>query len=167
MPEHQHLSTRPGCISRMLRAFAILGLWSCLPTQALFAAPDTAQASGAAATGTRRQIDINDLFQQWVHSREEEERGATIQIFRPAASMDFPASWFRMQYKFARNGRCEFFFLAPNDSHYFKPCTWTISADKLMLQISANGKSTSYRIAELTGKILRLTPIAVAPIWIF
>jgi hypothetical protein len=147
----------------MLRTFAILGLWACLPTQALFAAPDTAKASGAAATGTRRQIDINYLFQHWVHSREEEERGATIQIFRPAASMDFPASWFRMEYKFARDGRCEFLFLAPNDGHYFKPCTWKISADKSILKISANRGSTSYSIAELNGKILRFTPLQLPP----
>jgi len=163
MSEQQDLSTRPGCISRVLRAFAILSLWLCLPTQALFAAPETAQASAAAANGTRRQIDINDLFQHWVHSREEEERGATIQIFRPAASMDFPASWFRMEYKFARNGRCEFLVLAPNDGHYFKPCTWTVSADKLMLQISTNRGSTSYKIAELNGKILRFTPLQLPP----
>ena len=163
MPNQQDLSTRPGCISRGLRSFAILSLWSCLPTQALCAAPDTVQASGAAATETRRQIDINDLFQHWVHSREEEERGATIQIFRPVASMDFPPSRFRMAYTFARNGRCEFFFLAPDDGHYFKPCTWKISADKLMLQISANRGSTSYRIAELNGKILRFTPLQLPP----
>jgi hypothetical protein len=111
----------------------------------------------------RRQIDINDLFQHWVHSREEEERGATIQIFRPDASMDFPPSRFRMAYTFARNGRCEFFFLAPDDGHYFKPCTWKISADKLMLQISTNRGSTSYRIAELNGKILRFTPLQLPP----
>jgi hypothetical protein len=147
----------------VLRAFAILSLWSCLSTQALFAAPDTAQASGAAATETRRQIDINDLFQHWVHSREEEERGATIRIFRPAVSMDFPPSRFRMQYKFARDGRCEFLFLAPNDGHYFKRCTCIISADKLMLQISANRGSTSYKLAELNGKILRFTPLQLPP----
>ena len=163
MPNQQDLSTRPGCIGRVLRSFAILSLWSCLPTQALFAAPDTAQAAGAAATGTRRQIDTNDLFQHWVHSREEEERGATIQIFRPVASMDFPPSRFRMAYKFARNGRCEFLFLDPGDGHYFKPCTWTISADKLMLQISANRGTTSYKIAELNGKILRFTPLQLPP----
>jgi len=163
MPEHQDLSTRPGCISRMLRTFAILGLWACLPTQALFAAPDTAQASGAAATGTRRHLDINNLFQHWIHSREEEQPDAKIEIFRPAASMDFPPSRFRMEYKFARDGRCEFLFLAPNDGHYFKPCTWTISADKLMLQISANRGSTSYKIAELNGKILRFTPLQLPP----
>ena len=163
MPNQQDLSTRPGCIGRVLRSFAILSLWTCLPTQALFAAPDTAQASGAAATKTRHQIDINDLFQHWVHSREEEQRGATIQIFRPVASMDFPASWFRMAYKFARNGRCEFLFLDPGDGHHFRPCTWKISADKLMLQIRTNRWSPSYKIAELNGKILRLTPLQLPP----
>jgi hypothetical protein len=147
----------------MLRTFAILGLWACLPTQALFAAPDTAQASGAAATGTRRHLDINNLFQHWIHSREEEQPDAKIEIFRPAASMEFPPSRFMMEYKLARDGRCEFLFLAPNDGHYFKPCTWKISADKLMLQISANRGSTSYKIAELNGKILRFTPLQLPP----
>ncbi len=147
----------------VLRSFAILSLWSCLSTQALCAAPDTAQASGTETNGTRRQIDINDLFQNWVHSREEEERGATIQIFRPDASMDFPTCRFRMEYTFARTGRCEFLFLAPDDGHYFKPCTWKMSADKSILQISANGKVTSYKIAELTGKILRFTPLQLPP----
>ena len=163
MPDQQDLATRPGCISRVLRSFAILSLWSCLSIQALSAAPDTARASGTEATGTRRQIDINDLFQHWVHSREEEERGATIQIFRPVASMDFPPSRFRMAYKFARDGRCEFLFLAPDDGHYFKPCTWKMSADKSILQINAKRGSTSYKIAELTGKILRFTPLQLPP----
>jgi hypothetical protein len=32
----------------------------------------------------------------------------------------------------------------------------------MIVQISANGKTISYRIAQLTGKILRLTPLGVA-----
>ena len=143
----------------VLRSFAILSLWSCLSTQALFAAPDTAQATGTNTTRTRRQVDINDLFQHWVRSSEEEQPGGTVQTFRPAASMNFPPSRFRMAYKFAPNGGCEFYFLSPDDAHRFKPCTWTISADKLILQISANGQSTSYRIAQLNGKILRFKPL--------
>ena len=143
----------------VLRSFAILSLWSCLFTQALFAAPDTGQAAGTTTTGTRRQVDINDLFQHWVRSSEEEQPGGTVQIFRPAASMNFPPSRFRMAYKFAPKGGCEFYFLSPDDAHHFKPCTWTVSADKMILQISANGKSTSYRIVQLTGNSLRLTPL--------
>ena len=142
----------------VLRSFAILGLWSCLSTQALLAAPDTAQAHGTNTAGTRRQVNLNDLFQHWVRSSEEEQPGGTVQVFRPAASIIFPPSRFRMAYKFAPKGGCEFYFLSPDDAHHFKPCTWTISADKMILQISVDRKSTSYRIAELNGKSLRLTP---------
>jgi len=141
------------------RSLAILSLCSCLSTQTLFAAPDTAQAAGTQATGTRRRIDINNLFQHWVRSSEEEESGGTVQIFRPAESMKFPPSRFRMAYKFAPNGGCEFYYLSPDDGHHFKPCTWTITADKLILQISADGQSTSYRIAQLTRQTLRLKPL--------
>lgn len=144
----------------VLRVFAILSLWSCLTTQALIAAPDTAQAAGSKSTGTRIDIDINDLFQHWVHSSEEEQPGATVQIYRPAASMKFPPSRFRMAYKFAPNGGCEFYFLSPDDAHHFKPCNWTISAsDKTILKINANGKMNSYRIAQLNAKVLRLAPL--------
>jgi hypothetical protein len=143
-----------------LRSFAILSLWSCLSTQPLIAAPDSAQAAGTKPNGTALAIDINDLFQHWVHSSEEQKSGGMGQIFRPAASMHFPPSRFRMAYKFARNGGCEFYFLSPVDAHEFKACTWTVSTnDKTILQISADGKTTSYRIAELSGKILRLMPL--------
>jgi hypothetical protein len=144
----------------VLCSFAILSLWSCLSTQPVIAAPDTAQAAGTTSTRRPLDIDIHDLFQHWVHSSEEEQPGGKVQIFRPAASRTFPPSRFRMAYKFAPNGSCEFYFLSPDDAHRFKPCNWTISAtDKMILQISANGTTTSYRIAQLTGKILRLVPL--------
>jgi hypothetical protein len=143
----------------MLCSFAMLSLWSCLTTQVLFASPDTAQAAGTTTNGTRRQVDINDLFQHWVRSSEEEQPGVTVQIFRPATSMNFPPSRFRMAYKFAPNGSCEFYFLSPDDDHHFKPCAWTISDDRMILKITANRKSTSFRIAQLTGKSLRLKPL--------
>jgi hypothetical protein len=144
----------------VLRSFAILSLWSCLSTQPLIGALGTAQAAGTKSTGTPLVIDVNDLFQHWVHSSEEERPDETVRIYRPAASMKFPPSRHRMAYKFAPNGACEFYFLSPDDAHHFKPCNWTISArDKTILQISANGKTISYRIVQLTGKILRLTPL--------
>jgi hypothetical protein len=144
----------------VLRSFAILSLWSCLSTHAPIAAPDTARAAGTKSRGTRPDIDVNAMFQHWVHSSEEEEPGGTVQVFRPAASMDFPPSRFRMAYKFAPNGGCEFHFLSPDDAHHFRPCHWTIGAgDKLILQIGANGESIAYRIVQLNGKILRLAPL--------
>ena len=144
----------------VLRSFAILSLWSCLSTQPLIAAPASAQVAGTKPNGTPLAIDINDLFQHWVHSREEEQTGGTGRIFRPAASMKFPPSRFRMAYKFARNGSCEFYFQSPVDAHHFKACTWKLGTnDGTIVQIIADGKTTSYRIAELSGKILRLTPL--------
>lgn len=144
----------------LLRSFAILSLWSCPFTQPLIATPAGAQAVGTKPTGTPLDIDINDLFRHWVHSSEEEQPGGMVRIFRPAASMKFPPSRFRMAYRFAPNGGCEFYFLSPDDAHHFKPCNWTISAgNKVILQISAEGKTTSYRIVQLSEKILRLTPL--------
>ena len=146
--------------STVLRSFVILSLWSSLSTPPRITAPDAAQAAGTKSAGTRLDIDLNDLFQHWVHSREEEPPGETVQIFRPSASRKFPPSRFRMAYKFTPNGGCEFYVLSPDDGHHFKPCNWTIVAgETLILQISANGQTTSYRIAHLTGKMLRLVPL--------
>jgi hypothetical protein len=147
-----------------LRSFAILSLWSCVSTPPPVAAPAFAQAARPKPDRPPLAIDITDLFQHWVHSTEEERSGGTVRIFRPAASMEFPPSRFRMAYKFARNGGCEFYVLSPDDAHYFKACTWRISAnDKTLLQIIADGLTTSYRIVELTGTILRLTPLEEPP----
>jgi hypothetical protein len=143
----------------LLCSFAILSFWSFLTAQSLFAAPDMAQASGMNSPRIRRHFDINDLAQHWVRSSEEEQAGGTVQIFRPFASMNFPPSRFRMAYKIAPNGNCQFYFLSPDDGHHFKPCTWTISDDKFILQISASGQSISYKIDQLTRKSLRLTPL--------
>lgn len=132
----------------------ILYLGSCLFTQPLIAPAASAQATRAKST-----INITDLFQHWVHSREEEQPGGAIQIFRPAMSMEFPPSRFRMAYKFARDGGCEYFALSPDDAHHFQSCRWRMSANKTTLQIVANRQSTSYRIVELSKTILRLVPL--------
>jgi len=140
-------------------SLAILGLWSCLDRQALIAAAATAQALDTKSAHTHLAIDTHDLVQRWVHSSEEQQPGSTIQIFRPAASMKFPPSRFRMAYKFAANGTCEIYALSPDDAHHFKPCHWTIDgSDEPILRISANGKTILYTIVQLTGKILRLAP---------
>ncbi|MEK7234276.1 MAG: hypothetical protein AAB268_10705 [Elusimicrobiota bacterium] len=117
--------------------------------------------ASAQATRAKPTINITDLFQHWVHSREEEQPGGTIQIFRPALSMEFPPSRFRMAYKFARDGGCEYFALSSDDGHHFKSCKWRMSANKTTLQIVvANREAASYRIVELSKKILRLVPLA-------
>jgi hypothetical protein len=69
-----------------------------------------------------------------------------------------------MAYKFAPNGGCEWYFLSPDDDHRFKPGKWSIDgSDNTLFQITANGTTTSYRIVELSRKLLRLRPLEPNP----
>jgi hypothetical protein len=100
-----------------------------------------------------------DLVQHWVRSYEEELPGDSVQVLRPADSRTFPPSRFRMAYKFAADGTCEWFFLSPDDAHRFKPGRWTIErGDERLLRITADSLTTTFRIAELTPSVLRLVP---------
>jgi hypothetical protein len=131
-------------------SLVILGLWTSLSTGPVLAAPASAPAA----------VDIDRLFQHWVRSSEEERPGDAVQVFRPAASREFPPSRFRMAYKFARDGSCEWYFLSPDDAHRFKPGTWRLDAsDKTLLRIVEDGTTISYRIVELSAKALRLAPV--------
>jgi len=107
------------------------------------------------------QVAGAHLFQHWVRSYEEEQPGQTLQIFRPASSKAFPPSRFRMAYKFARNGSCEWYVLSPDDAHHFDACTWSFAgADKTRLQITqAGGAATTFKVVELSGDVLRLEPV--------
>lgn len=125
-------------------AFAVLGLLSCVSMQALSASPALASAALTESERTLPALDIKNLLQHWVHSSEEERPGDEYRMFRPAGSRKFPPSRFRMAYKFAQNGSCEFYVLSPDDAHYFKACRWTISAhENTILQINAEGVTTS------------------------
>lgn len=109
-------------------------------------------------------INLDDLAQHWVQSSEEQASNGLVQIFRPAGSRVFPPSRFRMAYKFARSGGCEFYYLSPDDAHEFRPCTWRLGAnDQTLLQITTNGTTTTYRIVELSRTVLRLEALAGVP----
>ncbi|MBC7880590.1 MAG: hypothetical protein H7Y37_04595 [Anaerolineae bacterium] len=125
----------------------------------LTAIPALAQETGGKASNTPLAIDMNHLFQHWVRSTEEEKPEGTVQIFRPAASMTFPPSRFRMTYKFARNGSCELYSLSPDDAHQFKTGKWRIDGkDKTLLRITTDGKTISFRIVELSKTLMRIAP---------
>ena len=144
----------------LLRGLAALSLCSCLPAALLSASPALAQVVYVTPNRTAPPFDRKDLFQHWVRSTEEDLPGETVWVFRPAASREFPPSRFRMAYKFARDGSCEFYFLSPDDAHRFKACTWTVGASpKAILQIVGEGTATSFRVVELTRDVLRLMPL--------
>lgn len=106
-----------------------------------------------------RAFKIKNLFQHWVRSDEEERPGTEEQVFRPAESREFPRRRFRMAYKFAENGDCEWLYLAPNDAHTFKTGKWTIDpANPALIQITEDGTKRSYRISGLSKDILRMVP---------
>ena len=126
--------------------------------------PDSKAAKGGEIDAPKVFNNIN-LFQLWVHSREEQkDPDAKEQIFRPATSRQFPPSRFRMAYKFSPNGKCEWMFLDPADAHHFKPGKWEIDVtDGTLLKITADGKTDSFRILELSKDLLRLAPVKPAP----
>jgi len=137
--------------------FTILSLASCLSTEPLIASPVYAQGAHTKPNRESFEINLDDLYRHWVHSSEEEQSGDLVRIYRPAGSMDFPPSRFRMAYKFAPSGDCEFYFLSPDDDHRFMACRWSIGAsERNILRIAGNGTTISFRIVELSGKVLRL-----------
>ena len=144
----------------VLRSIAILGLISCLSPGPLIHSAAHAQAVLKEPNRASHAIDMADLLQYWVHSSEEDQSGEAVQTYRPAAAMQFPPSRFRMAYKFASGGDCEFYFLSPADDHHFRACEWNICAsDKTTLRIIGDGQTTSFEIVELSGKVLRLRPL--------
>ena len=127
--------------------------------------PRDSKAAKGGEIDALKVFNIIELFQRWVHSREEQkDPDAKEQIFRPATSRQFPPSRFRMAYKFSPNGKCEWMFLDPADAHHFKPGKWEIDVtDGTLLKITADGKTDSFRILELSKDLLRLAPVKPAP----
>jgi len=118
------------------------------------------QATGAKGPAAPLTIDVHDLVQHWSRASEEERADGAVQIFRPAASTAFPPSRFRMAYTFSADGRCELYVLSPDDAHYFKGCTWTVSGrDRATLRIVTDDATTVFRIVALSPTMLRLAPL--------
>jgi hypothetical protein len=57
----------------LLCSFLIFGLWSFLSTESPIMASASAQGVRPKSNSPPLAIDINDLFQQWVRSSEEEQ----------------------------------------------------------------------------------------------
>ena len=141
----------------ILRSITILGLISCFSPGLLISPTAHAQAVVAEPNRGSAAIDIDDLLRHWVHSSEEDQSGDDILIYRPAESRQFPPSRFRMAYKFAAGGDCEFYYLSPDDDHHFRACAWNISAGgETILRITGDGQTTSFEIVELSADVLRL-----------
>lgn len=115
-----------------------------------------------------KDFNIQDLYQSWTHSWEEEQEADTIRIYRPSNFKDFPGGWFRMKYVFYENGDCEWLYLHPADAHYMKPGKWKIDPkDSQVIHIYDEAdqlvEPLSFRIIELKKDLLRVVPVWTAP----
>ena len=138
----------------VLFVFLALFSYSCSPKSGSV----NTMASGSGHMLTRTNVEY--LCKHWVHSREEQQQTDKDQIYRPKDFKEFPASRFRMQYILYKNGDCEWYYLAPDDGHHFKPGKWRLDPnDKSILQIIKDGTTESYRITELTKDMLRIAAI--------
>ena len=102
-------------------------------------------------------VNMNNLYQTWTHSREEENDSA-FEIYRPTDSMEFPISRFRMIYDFKENGKCSWYFLAPNDAHYWidGTCEYPSSEGNVITIHNSSGKKVNELIiVELSDSILK------------
>ena len=103
---------------------------------------------------------FESLTQHWVRSYEEEDSETNALIFRPQDYKTFPPSRFRAQYIFEPDGSCQWYFLAPNDAHYFRQGEWLLDIQlgsgwhRLFIQEGDNWRLFS--ITELTPDLLRL-----------
>ncbi len=110
------------------------------------------------ATESSVPIKIENLTQHWVHSREEEAENDSVRVFRPDDFKEFPRSWFRKRYIFYEDGTCEWYYLAPNDGHYFRDGTWEFDSDESnVIHIQEDELTVSFRIIELSSELLRMT----------
>jgi hypothetical protein len=100
-------------------------------------------------------VDRDELYQHWVHSREE-DRGDTL-VYRPAGSAEFPPSWFRMRYTFHEDGTVDWLWLAPNDAHQLRQGTWWFDEDdRDVIHVQQDEETLTYRILKLNRLILLL-----------
>jgi len=103
-------------------------------------------------------IDLNALYKEWIHSREEEKDPA-IAIYRPSDSVSLPPSRFRMKYRFQENGSCSWLTLAPNDAHYMTngTCDYPENSGNIITIYKASGEKVGELIIfELNDSILKL-----------
>ena len=117
--------------------------------------------SGCAEIGVKdepaQRADNVDFYQHWVNSYEEQTDGSLV--FRPSGSREFPASRFRMEYVFNKNGSCRYKLLMPNDAHRMDSCVFTKVGNKVYLYDNSGAlrPNLSFTISSVSKEILQAT----------
>lgn len=139
-----------------MKLFGLISLCLCLSFGKYGCETNPAQPSG--------DFDIQNLFQSWSNTYEEEQPDALIRLFRSGDPDGFAPSRFRMRYVFSESGDCEWLFLNPIDAHYMKPATWKVAPNDnhVILIYDTDGgllKNVSFKIIELEKDVLQIAPI--------
>lgn len=139
-----------------MRLFSLISICLCLNFGEYGCESGPVQPSG--------DFDIQNLFQTWSHSYEEEQPDAAVRLFRSGDPLSFALSRFRMQYVFSENGDCEWLYLHPADAHYMKPAKWKAAPNDshVILIYDTNGElleNVSFRIIKFEKDVLQIAPI--------
>lgn len=113
----------------------------------------TSSNSDGAASATKPTPLNTSLYQNWVHSYEEQNGAKSPNIFRPAGSREFASSRFRMEFAFDQTGQCNYKYLNPNGAHQIRNCVYTKIGNEVFLY--DNG---GISLAHLAFTINALTP---------
>ena len=113
----------------------------------------SAALSGCTLWGTTGVApESADLRGHWVHAYEEDAADG-IHVYRPADYRTFPPSRFRMAYIFEADGRCQWYYLAPNDAHRFREGTWRMEGDTLYVD---QEETVAFQVVTRAPDLLRL-----------
>ena len=105
---------------------------------------------------------INNLFQRWRHSFEEEDVKDSVKIFRQGDYKKFPPARFRMEYEFSENGDCLWMSLHVSDRHTMQPGTWKFQPEGkgvITIYDSTGQIVEKFRIVELKQELLQIDQI--------
>lgn len=157
--------------SRMLIAIALI---ACLASSCVRSKPVDNHSADNPATEDATSINQTDVDvpngadkldvdldllcgRNWVHSHEE-QTSPEQQVYR-REDFNFPPSRWRMKFIFEKDGKCQWYYLSPDDGHCFKPGQWSaVTGQKNTIKISGNNEVV-YQITELTDQVLRMTKL--------
>ena len=103
-------------------------------------------------------IEIDNLYNSWTNSWEEQTSGDSTKIFRPSNYKEFAISRYREVLIFNQNNTCSYLVLAPNDAHYFQNGRLTlVDQEKNIFAIldSTEQVYKKFQITELKKDLLK------------
>ena len=105
--------------------------------------------------------NINNLYQSWIHSREDQGGNTVDQIFRPPNFKEFPRSMYRMSVVFHENRIFGVLRLAPDCRHYMEYGSWRVDPNEhdIIHIVTKSEGNYSFKILELKKNLFRIAHI--------